>query len=415
MWKLLLLWIGVASAYYLEGTAKAADGAPVMRYLGKFCYGDHKDQHWKLDLTSLSSAADGQLVVALYDEAFEQLKKAKGKFDCSHFNFDNKTVADFVPHYVNTQNGTVEVEIKDNARPRFWFILAVNCDKTGLDFKYKMKLTNSGGKWMREFSTDEQGLLPAYLIFMFVFLLGSGIHIYGLLSGWRGQGPLHPIVKLLTTAIFLETISIVCDFTHYIIFAGNGVGTPVMLGVGQVIDMGAQLVMMLLLILIAKGWTISSPKLTDRRAIFVFLALFLFGYVSLFIWEEAGINPESTEYLYESVPGIILLAMRGITMAWFIYCIFTTWRLESHPDKRKFYLIFGFLYTLWFIALPVIVAVASQVDPWVRAKTVTSLYLLFNMFAFAGMGWLLWPTRAHIYFKISAPDLLKGAGDYDKL
>jgi hypothetical protein len=150
-------------------------------------------------------------------------------------------------------------------------------------------------------------------------------------------------------------------------------GAPVLIGVSQVVDMGAQLLFMLLLILIAKGWTISSQKLENRRAIFIFLALFLFGYVSLFIWQEAGTDPTSTKYQYESVPGIILLTMRGITFGWYCICLYSTWSLESHPDKRKFYLVFGLLYSLWFIALPVIVVVATVLDPWVRAKTVTAL------------------------------------------
>ncbi len=314
-------------------------------------------------------------------------------------------------------NGTlVNVESTTLARPRFAYFAAINCENSGLDMTYNIRAVNPGDKWIRQFGVDEQGLLPTYLIFTIVFIVGLATHMYGVFAGWSAQGGMHPIIKLLTVSILFETLSIVLGAVHYGMFMGNGVGAPVLLGVSEVMDMAAQLLLMLLLILIAKGWTISSLKLTGRRSLFIFLALFTFGYASLFIWQEAGTDPESTKYLYESIPGIILLAMRIVTLFWYCYNLWSTWRLESNPEKKRFYAVFGFLYFLWFLALPLIVIVATVQYPWERSKTVSALYLLFNMAAFSGLGWLLWPSRAANYFRISAQDLWKGASDgYDKL
>ena len=269
------------------------------------------------------------------------------------------------------------------------------------------------GVW--EFGVDEQGLLATYLVFFLTFVVDSTLHSWGLIKMWR-QDALHPIVKLLTSSILLQCVSIFCEFVHLAIYSGNGVGAPVMDGISQVLDMVSQLFFMLLLILISKGWTISSPRLTDRRALFIILAVFLFSYVALFIWKEAATDSASTSYVYESPPGIILLVMRTLTLGWFLYCLHLTFTHETHPDKRRFYIVFGSLYSLWFIGLPVIVGVAAVLDAWVRMKIVMAIYLAFNMAAVSGLGWLLWPSRAHEYFRITAPDLLAGgSGSYDQL
>ena len=321
-------------------------------------------------------------------------------------------------------DGTVDIgedvneklKFGDMQRPRFYYIAGVNCESgAGLDFGYTITSLNPGGAWMKQFGVDEQGLLATYLVFFLAFVVGSALHIWGLIKMWR-QDALHPIVKLLTSSILLQCVSIFCEFVHLAIYSGNGVGAPVMDGISQVLDMVSQLFFMLLLILISKGWTISSPRLTDRRALFIILAVFLFSYVALFIWKEAATDSASTSYVYESPPGIILLVMRTLTLGWFLYCLHLTFTHETHPDKRRFYIVFGSLYSLWFIGLPVIVGVAAVLDAWVRMKIVMAIYLAVNMAAVSGLGWLLWPSRAHEYFRITAPDLLAGgSGSHDHL
>ena len=50
-------------------------------------------------------------------------------------------------------------------------------------------------------------------------------------------------------------------------------------------------------------------------------------------------------YLYESVAGFCLIALRGLCWIWFIYAIFFT--LKHYPEKGLFYYPFFFFYTIW--------------------------------------------------------------------
>lgn len=41
-------------------------------------------------------------------------------------------------------------------------------------------------------------------------------------------------------------------------------------------------------------------------------------------------DPSSTEYIYDSVPGILILFLRIATMAWFIWDLYATYDKETH-------------------------------------------------------------------------------------
>jgi hypothetical protein len=129
----------------------------------------------------------------------------------------------------------------------------------------------------------------------------------------------------------------------------------------------------------------------------------------MFIWENVGRNPASTLYIYESAPGIALLVLRGLTLIWFLFSLKQSYSDEIHPEKKKFYLLFGQLFAIWFLVLPLIVIIASLLPSWYRLKVVIALYLIVNTLAFGTLGFLLWPSRATIYFSITKGDLLLGS------
>ena len=61
-----------------------------------------------------------------------------------------------------------------------------------------------------------------------------------------------------------------------------------------------------------------------------------------------------------------------------------TWREESNPKTRNFFLLFTGLYLLWFIVLVFIVLIAAATPPVYRMRTVETMYTLQNFTASAG-------------------------------
>jgi len=298
---------------------------------------------------------------------------------------------------------------EDDARPHYWYIAISNCGETSkLEFEYDFQFINVGGPWERQFSYDDQGLIEMYLIFWILFTLVTIVHLRGVWTLFSTKS-FHPIVKLLTTTLLLETFSLLCLFIHYVIYASNGIGANGLKGLGEILDMGTQLVFMFLLILIAKGWCITRTTITGQKLLLVVGSLFLIGYVSMFTWENVGRDRASSLYIYESVPGILLLVLRVITFGWFLWELRQTFIEEEDPKKRTFYKYFGGAYSCWFLALVLVVITAIISPAWDRAKTVMALYLIFNCLGFCSLAFILWPSRAIYYFQIiKKDDLLLG-------
>lgn len=216
-------------------------------------------------------------------------------------------------------------------------------------------------------------------------------------------------------AIVLAFLSTICEALHYLVYAGDGIGVPVILGAGDLLSMASQITLMFQCILLAKGWAITTSYLTDKYIVLLVMALFILSYLALFIWDKAVPNPASVLYFYESIPGIIVCALRAITWGWFIWSLRTTIRLESLPEKRVFYFMFGGAYTVWFLLLPVVVVIAVFLAPWVRFRIVTSILVTAEFLGVSALAFLMWPSRAANYFVIKAsPQLLsvKGGSGY---
>eukprot|EP00164_Ancoracysta_twista_P002788 GFYU01003708.1.p1 GENE.GFYU01003708.1~~GFYU01003708.1.p1 ORF type:complete len:435 (+),score=100.52 GFYU01003708.1:245-1549(+) len=297
----------------------------------------------------------------------------------------------------------IDFSIRNEARPRFWYIVAANCTHN-LQFSYDITMKNPGSSWDEHFSYDEQGLATMSIVFAIVISIITGFHVANVQALRRTQS-LHPIVVLLTVALIMESVSLIFSTIHYGVYSGDGEGVQALRTLAEVLDVISNLVFMLLLILLAKGWTVSTLELTNKKVIIVLGGMFLMAYAGLFMYEYLSRDPASTLYIYESVPGIIILILRCLTLCWFGYLAFNSFYYENHDAKRKFYFVFGTLYGIWWLSLPLLVCAASALAPWVRRKTVEALYLCIQTIAMGSLVWLLAPNRATEFFKISPPDL----------
>jgi len=299
----------------------------------------------------------------------------------------------------------------DEGYPRYWFIAISNCDSPngihGVD--YSLHFTQGDTNWGYEVSYDQQDLPGLYLFYFLVFLIGLALHAYGVWSLYRSDF-LHPVVKLLSATIFTYFLSIFCFFVHWMAFKNNGIGSSFMLGAGEFLDFVAQTLFILLLLLIAKGWAISTTEVSEKKILTGFIFVFAVLYLSLFIYAWKGLDPASTLYIYETAPGIVLLVIRALTLIYFIFCLRYGVLYESHPSKRRFYQIFVAVYTAWFLSLHIIVIVAAVRDPENRIRTVEPFYVTVNTLALTILGFLFWPSQIVKYFDVRPSEgLLTGA------
>jgi len=410
---LCLLIVGAliaVDAKYIKSHAKGSEFV----FLGKFCYTEVPEQgynylSWNID----NPPTDPNVKLAFYDdEAYNWPEIYKNK-DTSCIQ---KLLVSKYNVSANTKNTVVEP--RNWHSPRFWYVAAVNCGGD-IDLEYEMTFLNSWGdnKWIKQFSCDEIGLEGLYIAYFIFYFIGGLIHAYAVFTLVRATA-YHSIVKLLSVTIGLEGLSVFCLFIHYAVYEDNGVGVPALQGIGDILDLMAQLVFIFLLVLIAKGWCITKTTIDDRKIVLIGLGVLAAAYLALFIWENVGIDPATTLYEYQTAPGIIILVLRGVTMLWFIWCLRSTYTEENHPSKRQFYMWFGIAYSIWFLMLPLITIIAStfpETHKWTEKKLVTIMYVTFNGLALAGLQFLLWPTRANEYFQMSTRLDLAGTMPYDAI
>jgi len=254
-------------------------------------------------------------------------------------------------------------------------------------------------------------------VFFFVFVIMLGVHFFGVYKLSVKLQYLHPLVKVFAFVLICEFLGIFANLIHYGSFASNGVGVPVLNKSGDVLDVVARITFILLLMLLAKGWTISGDKLTHRKAIVGAVVAFTIAYIFILFWQFAAESDASVENPKALQVMLVILIVIWMGFAiWFLVAAFQSWRGEDNPVKKGFYLKLGLLYGVWFLGLPFVNFLVFALDPWVREKIVKSISLLITTAAYTVLVFLLWPSRAEEYFDISTPDITKQSIDnYEQL
>ncbi|XP_060067764.1 transmembrane protein 145-like [Ylistrum balloti] len=282
-------------------------------------------------------------------------------------------------------------------RERWWFIAVSRCDQTrgtgrGLNLTYSLHLTNGddGDLLHQEFSADEFYILPIMISFLiaYIIILVVSIIFAVILSG---RQLLHVTFKMYISSVIVWSFGLLLLCISYGRYAGSGYEQNGSKLAGRVFCAAGEIFFLLMLNLLAKGYTITRGRLPCHSTVklSVFFTVYVVAYAALFIVEAETFDPALVLYIYESVPGYGLITLRLLAWAWFCYSIFFT--LKRFPRRGGFYYPFFFLYTLWFWAGPIVILIAMfAMAVWTREKTVVAVQ---NFVQFCGHIFFLVLTR----------------------
>jgi hypothetical protein len=254
-------------------------------------------------------------------------------------------------------------------------------------------------------------LEASFAFFILLFALNI-THWYGLSLWHRQLGFVHPILKLMSLTVLLGMVRFLLLFVHECLYLDDGIGAPWAVLSSQVLHVLSQIIFLVTVIVVARGWAVSNRELSGRGVIAAMAVAFTIGFVLLFLYDFFFSDPASTRSLYESTPGYIIIALRLLTFGWFILCLRETYSDEYDTDKMAFYRRFGFICSVWFLSLPISVGVSALLSPWVRAITTFSIYSSLNVLIFACLVYILWPKEPNIFrFRPPASIVLDTAWD----
>lgn len=302
--------------------------------------------------------------------------------------------------------------IRDIRQPRFWYISMVACYRDPKTCKWKHldeeaeidydiwfvngnPNVSGNNPVLYQFSFDQQDTVELYLVFFLCYVVLVPLQLYAALQ------QRHPVTRLFTVSLLMEFIGLVFNLFHVLKFAIDGVGFEQVAVAGDVFDILSRTTLMLLLLLLAKGWAITRLELTHKPLVFTIWFIYGVVHVLLYVWNMTEVDIIEDIDEYQTWPGWLILILRWVIMIWFLLELRNTMYYEHNVHKLHFFLHFGASALVWFIYLPIIALIALRVSALWRFKLLLGITYSADCLAYCVMTHLLWPTRSEQYFLLA--------------
>ena len=360
---------------------------------------------------------------------------ANGRAFPLHDHYKNERVYTTDPIFDDDPTTTRRVHstlVFKGSRPQWFYFALGNCwgplddegamipnskDSNANEVIAKVHLTMlNGHSEDQHFSADEFGKLNLYTVYFIVFLLLVLGPIAYMAITLRKRKMLHHTVRILVASIVLETISVFFGFFYQVKYATTGFKYQWIELTAHLFHGAADVVLLVLMLVIAKGWTIVRRKISaqGRVKIASFMSVYGTTYFGLIMWHHLiKPDPATVTYFYDSPPGTILQWLRIISIGWFSYAIHTT-RANYKERKGRFYCSFYVIGVCWLALLPFEVLLANTLAPWYRSVFIASVELSVTCLIFIGFIKLFWPSQFNRNFPFhTKTDAMNSAPTYE--
>jgi hypothetical protein len=406
--------LGMAGAWRSEG--QLPPGFGFAQYVGKFCFDyaplvktgnaskevqaweDRDDGVVSIDVQGhLQPAVDDKsdlyfMVFDDEDEHWPRVRSNWNKLSCKLIKDSANTVIPLSSPLKHSQFQH-RIGIHEHVRPRFWYFAFVNCgQELSGSVSYQLHAWNPIQGYQAEFGIDRRNSLQLDIVFTALFgaVVASLVAFYNLPCEWRAR----PLLAALQASAACSTLSCSCLKLHSLVYAKDGHGLAGAEVLGIVFACVAKALLTLLMFLLARGWSLLTAEADSSQRTLITVAFV--GIVVVSVGCEIHgqfFHDQSTSlYLYESWPGVVILALNLGLLGAAARLLWETYVREASKEVRAFYRLMALANMLYFAALPTICVLAHVWDPWVRRKFVERTELGARFAATAMLLFCLWPT-----------------------
>ena len=208
------------------------------------------------------------------------------------------------------QPGTVKVtpgsdftfHKQNSTNTEFFYIFVVACTRNstenclwaesdGVYFNYDITVVNSDPTMPHknyleyQFSYEFNGVLILEMMFtiFYVILLIVQFALHSRLVAGKGYVP-HRLINLFTASLALELFHVSFELMHFSIYAANGSGVVAMKYFGEIFNELSDWLLILVLILVAKGWQVTTCTIRWKKLTSVVWCVYIFISAVYFIW-----------------------------------------------------------------------------------------------------------------------------------
>ena len=169
-----------------------------------------------------------------------------------------------------------------------------SCDWTysgEISLNYSIHLTRGDPEelphnpFIYEFSYEHNGVLITAMVFLILYVILAASHFTAHTPPCNPHGcRMHRLVAIFTLTLSLKVFHVVFDTTHFAVFAHNGVGVIGLRYVGEIFNLLSDWLLILVFILIGKGWQITTCSLRWKKVTFTLWAVYITFSLTYFVW-----------------------------------------------------------------------------------------------------------------------------------
>ncbi|XP_029986270.1 integral membrane protein GPR180 isoform X2 [Sphaeramia orbicularis] len=271
--------------------------------------------------------------------------------------------------------------------------------RSDLSFTVLLLNPDSAGNPLEHFSAEEAGLLRFYFLLLLAYFITSCVYAQPLYQALRKVGPMHTVLKVLTTALVLQGCSALCNYIHLDRYSRDGVGIPLMGKLAEVLDSVSQVSLLYLLLSLVLGWTLgrgrTKPLHWERTP--ASTTVTVGGVITqgvLLLWDQ--FSDRDSPLSPQTLASVLVLVFRVVLVLLMSSVLYQSMSTERSRLKRDFYWSFSKGCFLWFLSHPVLVLLSVVFNEHQRHKVVTvggilcqsiSMVILYQLFLSRSLYW----------------------------
>ena len=434
-----------------HGTAKLSSQT-TEQFLAKFAFSPFATCNVKVNFKTNKAPYFDQhqhsLAMTLFsDTAWPQFVQAmqRGSLCVDRYKIATVTLPIKPEHHVDPLTGKerlnfdVQMTISPpKGRAHYWYAMIMDCyleeyDAHPPQLDYNITFLNGES----HLPADESGMSTINAIAM-LSLVGYGV-VYGMnmFRQYKQQKQGHLITLIFGAAYILQTASVFFELLHLRQFAVDGKGlrwrhtyfaADFLSGLLQSLS---ELVISLLLIALAFGWTLGLSSAPSEGAAGKMLEglrrparlmrglgspstciLLGIGILQLVLQAYGRTFEEDFNNFHdlEHWPGLILVGIRVALAGLFGWAIQRSLSKQSDPEVDRFLMRLRLHGSCWFVASPILVMMAVALPPYRRHQLVAGGTIFFQSLALVMLSSLF--VRDSEYYKISSLSQLGFSLDY---
>ncbi|KAK6487145.1 integral membrane protein GPR180-like [Huso huso] len=375
------------------------------QYIGKFLYhGKNALLHCRLE--DIQAAVEKEATLILFREhTWLNLHESENLSCLEHLSKAELTIA--LNQEENNQT------IPELHFPQTWYVSYVDqhtCEEgdiiasDAIQFEIMMFNPDAAGNPLDHFSAEETGLQGFYFLLLLAYFVATCIYAQPLWQTMQKGGPMHTVLKVLSTALLLQAGAALFNYIHLSRYAKDGIGIPIMGSFAEFFDMVSQIQMLYMLLSLCMGWTLGKNRKSQSKPLqwdstptstgIALAAVITQGF--LLLWEQFEDTDHHGYHAHRSMAGLLLIGLRVSLSMLLASSLYRIINVERSVLKRDFYLSFAKGCFLWFLCHPTVVALSVVFNEYQREKIITiavilcqsiSVVVLYRLFLSRSLYW----------------------------